>query len=109
MQFRLSARSWRERGWRSRKTEAFRNFDRIYVCSSEDREKLLRARPRWRSACCPMPSASRVRWPEPLKIRHLTFLFIGTLGYYPMKTPPDTCATRLLPPIQALGGAPTSG
>lgn len=62
--------------------EILREFDRVYVCSEGDREALLgRATAQVRV----LPNALPV--PEPLMPKQgpgpFTFLFVGTLGYYP--------------------------
>jgi len=62
--------------------EALRNFDRVYVCSEEDRARLA---PSALAELAVLPNAVDV--PEPLPPaptdRPFTFLFVGTLGYYP--------------------------
>jgi glycosyltransferase involved in cell wall biosynthesis len=62
--------------------ETLREFARVYVCSAEDRERL---RHRSSRDVCILPNAVRV----PVSVRpkpsggSFTFLFVGTLGYYP--------------------------
>jgi glycosyltransferase involved in cell wall biosynthesis len=62
--------------------EVLREFDRVYVCSAEDRERL---RHRSSREVCVLPNAVRVPVSVGLKPRGgpFTFLFVGTLGYYP--------------------------
>ena len=66
--------------------EVLSQFDRIYVCSAVDREKLTK---RTRGEICVLPNSVRPR-PPPRRLgppRDL-FLFVGTLGYYPNE---DAC------------------
>jgi glycosyltransferase involved in cell wall biosynthesis len=62
--------------------EALRDFDRLYVCSEEDKAALDG---RARGQVCVLPNALPL--PGPLPPRRgdgpFTFLFVGTLGYYP--------------------------
>ena len=62
--------------------EVLRECDRVYVCSAEDRERL---RHRSSRDVCILPNAVRVPASVGLKPRGdpFTFLFVGTLGYYP--------------------------
>lgn len=63
-------------------TEVLQRFDRLYVCSEVDRAHL---RGRGRARICVLPNAL----PRPITLppkspgRPFTFLFVGTLGYYP--------------------------
>jgi glycosyltransferase involved in cell wall biosynthesis len=59
-----------------------RDFDRLYVCSEEDREALRRGSD---TPVCVLPNALPVPGPLPPKRGGgpFTFLFVGTLGYYP--------------------------
>jgi glycosyltransferase involved in cell wall biosynthesis len=61
---------------------ALTGFERVYVCSEADRRALLG---RARARLCVLPNALAV--PQPLGPRSpespFTFLFLGTLGYYP--------------------------
>ena len=67
---------------RALEAEALRCFDRVYVCSDGDREQL---RDRAVAQVCVLPNALPV--PDLLPPRRadgpFTFLFVGTLGYYP--------------------------
>jgi polysaccharide biosynthesis protein PslH len=62
--------------------EVLQSFDRVYVCSEGDRAALLTGE---RADVCVLPNALPV--PAPLPPRRpdgpFTFLFVGTLGYYP--------------------------
>lgn len=65
---------------------AFRSFERIYVCSEEDRAAL--APPRCPAELVVLPNAVHVPEPLPAPPRHspaepFRFLFLGTMGYYP--------------------------
>lgn len=58
------------------------DFDRVYVCSQADRAVL---QPRARAELCLLPNAVHLPEPCPAKRRQspFTFLFVGSLGYYP--------------------------
>jgi glycosyltransferase involved in cell wall biosynthesis len=62
--------------------EALQQFDRFYVCSEEDKTELDR---RSRGRVCVLPNALPLPGPLPPKRGDgpFTFLFVGTLGYYP--------------------------
>jgi glycosyltransferase involved in cell wall biosynthesis len=62
--------------------EALRAFDRLYVCSEQDKADLDG---RARGQVCVLPNALPVRAPLPPRGGDgpYTFLFVGTLGYYP--------------------------
>ena len=76
-----------------------REFDRVYVCSASDREKL---RPRARTELRVLPNAVRV--PGPIRPRtgneDFTFLFVGTLGYYPNEDAVLYFARKIVPEIR---------
>lgn len=87
----------------SQETAAFRRFDRIYVCSASDREKL---KGRARARVCVLPNA--VRLPQQVSARTsegvFTFLFVGTLGYYPNEDAVRYLFGEIVPQIRALAG-----
>jgi glycosyltransferase involved in cell wall biosynthesis len=62
--------------------EVLRDFDRVYVCSEGDQAVM---RGRSNTEVCVLPNALPVSEPLPPKGGHgpFTFLFVGTLGYYP--------------------------
>jgi glycosyltransferase involved in cell wall biosynthesis len=63
--------------------EVLRDFDRIYVCSEVDKQALAA---RSNTPVCVLPNALPVSAPLPRPGRTggpFTFLFVGTLGYYP--------------------------
>jgi glycosyltransferase involved in cell wall biosynthesis len=62
--------------------EAFARFDRVYVCSEQDKAELQR---RSRAEVSILPNAVHAPGPVPprTEVRPFTFLFIGTLSYYP--------------------------
>ena len=70
------------RRYASVEEEALNEFDRVYVCSEGDKSKLPANH---RAELCVLPNA--VRFPEIVpresSDRVFTFLFAGTLGYYP--------------------------
>ena len=76
--------------------EARREFDRLYVCSEQDRAAL--ARP-GRAQVCVLPNALPVPdpLPPPPPARQFTFLFIGTLGYFPNEDGIVYFCTQVLP------------
>jgi polysaccharide biosynthesis protein PslH len=63
-------------------TEILQSFDRLYVCSESDRANLGN---RSRAQVCVLPNALPLPGPLPPKRDggKFTFLFVGTLGYYP--------------------------
>lgn len=80
--------------------ECFRRFDRIYVCSESDRTRL--------HGRCPaelwvIPNATRLPPAQPPKTPHqpFTFLFVGTLGYYPNADALDFFCRQVIPLIRA--------
>jgi glycosyltransferase involved in cell wall biosynthesis len=85
--------------------EAFRHFDRIYVCSALDREK-LRGRTRVEIRVLPnvvrMPAAVPGRSASGL----FTFLFVGTLGYYPNEDAVRYLCAKIVPRIAELCSVP---
>jgi len=79
--------------------EVSRDFDRLYVCSEQDRATL--ARPA-RAQVCVLPNALPLPdpVPPPPPGRPYTFLFIGTLGYYPNEEGIIYFCTQVLPLIR---------
>jgi glycosyltransferase involved in cell wall biosynthesis len=63
-------------------TEVMGTFDRVYVCSDGDRELLAG---RSKARICVVPNAVPAPEGGPMKRagRPFTFLFVGTLGYFP--------------------------
>jgi glycosyltransferase involved in cell wall biosynthesis len=88
-------------------TATFRSFDRVYVCSAADRRKLegraraeLRVLPnavRLPAAVPAAPVAGTVEGP-------FTFLFAGTLGYYPNEDAVRFLCAEIVPRLRALAG-----
>lgn len=82
-------------------------FDRVYVCSPLDAERLralVPASPEVRvvpNAVRPPPSAPARRTTRPF-----TFLFVGTLGYEPNADAIEWFCRRVLPRIHARAGRP---
>jgi glycosyltransferase involved in cell wall biosynthesis len=79
--------------------EVWRDFDRVYVCSNQDRAMLARS---GRAQVCMLPNALPV--PDPLppapSAQPFTFLFVGTLGYYPNEEGIVYFCTQVLPRIR---------
>jgi glycosyltransferase involved in cell wall biosynthesis len=61
--------------------EILQRFDRVYVCSEGDRDRLIAGA---RAQVCVLPNAVRMPPPLPPPDTHalFTFLFVGTLGYF---------------------------
>jgi glycosyltransferase involved in cell wall biosynthesis len=82
---------------REHELQACHDFDRVYVCSPEDRQRLVERRPR--AEICVLPNA--VRLPEktlPLDTKgDFSFLFAGTLGYYPNEDAVRYLAEQIVP------------
>jgi glycosyltransferase involved in cell wall biosynthesis len=80
----VMARFEEEEARRAEALEAavLREFDRLYVCSEEDKDALHR---RTRAQVCVLPNALPLPGPLPPRPGEapFTFLFVGTLGYYP--------------------------
>jgi glycosyltransferase involved in cell wall biosynthesis len=79
-------------------TQVLESFDRLYVCSQEDKEHLCS---RASTQICVLPNALPLPGPLPLKRpgRPFTFLFVGTLGYYPNEDAILHFCTEVLPLI----------
>lgn len=85
--------------------EVFQRWDRVYVCSESDRQALLERGGRQVRV---LPNA--VRPPPSLHPRQgrapFTFLFIGTLGYYPNEDGVRHFCDAVLPAIRRHAGEP---
>jgi polysaccharide biosynthesis protein PslH len=82
-----------------------RQFDRVYVCSAADRH-LLASRGRTRAELCVLPNALRAPAvvPAPSAEALFTFLFVGTLGYYPNEDAARFLCSEIVPRIRELVG-----
>jgi polysaccharide biosynthesis protein PslH len=80
-------------------TQVLASFDRLYVCSEEDKARL---RSRAGTRICVLPNALPLLGPLPPKRpgRPFTFLFVGTLGYYPNEDAILHFCTEVLPLIR---------
>jgi glycosyltransferase involved in cell wall biosynthesis len=80
-------------------TQVLESFDRLYVCSEEDRAHL---RSRGGHQICVLPNALPL--PGLLPVKRIggpfTFLFVGTLGYYPNEDAIVHFCTEVLPLIR---------
>ncbi len=94
----------------AKRTEAMeklvlQSWDRVFVCSDLDRQALLERDGR---QVCVLPNA--VRLPPSLHPRRgrrpFTFLFIGTLGYYPNEDGVRFFCDAVLPTIRRRAGEP---
>jgi len=81
--------------------EVLKGFDRIYVCSEADKGKLPADN---RSELCVLPNA--VRPPDVARREagegFFSFLFVGTLGYYPNEDAVRYFGSEILPYIRRL-------
>ncbi|HEX3245839.1 MAG TPA: glycosyltransferase [Chloroflexota bacterium] len=79
--------------------EVLRDFDRLYVCSQGDRARLERS---GGARVCVLPNTLPLPapLPPPLEAEPFTFLFIGTLGYYPNEDGIIQFCTNVLPLIR---------
>jgi len=79
-------------------------FDRVYVCSEEDRRALAR-RGRCRHVAV-IPNAVRIPVSTAVRRRAapFTFLFVGTLGYYPNEDAALFFCSEVLPRLRAAAG-----
>lgn len=86
-------------------TVAFRQFQRIYVCSEPDRREL---HARCQAEICVLPNVMHA--PSEVGARRpdgvWRFLFVGTLGYYPNEDAVVYFATQILPLIRQAAGCP---
>lgn len=83
--------------------EALQSFDRVYVCSAADRQTLA---DRARAELFVLPNAVRPLEdvPDAPVDSCFTFLFAGTLGYYPNEDAVRWLCTEIVPRIRALAG-----
>ena len=81
--------------------EALKEFDRVYVCSEADKARLPADH---RSKLCVLPNA--VRLPDVARQEAgedvFTFLFVGTLGYYPNEDAVRYFGSEIVPHIRRL-------
>ena len=81
--------------------EVLKEFDRVYVCSEGDKARL---HVDYGSELCVLPNAVRV--PDAARRDAnegvFTFLFVGTLGYYPNEDAVQYFGTEILPYIRRL-------
>lgn len=85
------------------------DFDRVYVCSEEDRQALEARRPAGAAARIEiLPNAlPTLEPPEPPPGEApFTFLFIGTLGYFPNQDAIITFCRDVLPPLRQIAARP---
>lgn len=80
-------------------TQVLGSFDRLYVCSEEDKARL---RSHAGIQICVLPNALPLPGPPPSKRSGgpFTFLFVGTLGYYPNEDAVLHFCTGVLPLIR---------
>ncbi|GJG85307.1 glycosyl transferase family 1 [Gemmatimonadetes bacterium T265] len=103
---------------RAQEDEVLATFDRVYVCSDADRERLA---PRAHAQLCVLPNTvAGVRDVAPAPPREpFQFLFVGTLGYWPNADAVAWLCDEIVPLIERLaardfrvvvagGGAPPS-
>jgi glycosyltransferase involved in cell wall biosynthesis len=83
--------------------DAFGRFDRVYVCSALDQQKL---EGRTRGSLHVLPNAVRLpaEVPERTAEGIFTFFFVGTLGYYPNEDAVRYLCAEIVPRIRALAG-----
>jgi glycosyltransferase involved in cell wall biosynthesis len=83
--------------------EAFRRFDRVYVCSASDRDKL---ESRTRAGVRVLPNGVRMPAAVPPRVVDgaFTFLFVGTLGYYPNEDGVRYLCAEIVPRMRELAG-----
>jgi glycosyltransferase involved in cell wall biosynthesis len=83
--------------------EAFRRFDRVYVCSASDRDKL---EGRTRADVRVLPNGVRMPAAVPPRVVDgtFTFLFVGTLGYYPNEDGVRYLCAEIVPRMRELAG-----
>ena len=88
----------------SLENEALRSFDRVYVCSAADQRKLAG---RTRGQVCVLPNGVRVPAAVPARTADgvFTFLFVGTLGYYPNEDGVRYLCAEIVPRIRELAGS----
>jgi glycosyltransferase involved in cell wall biosynthesis len=85
--------------------EALKKFDRVYVCSESDRQKLS-----GRTAAEVLVLPNAIRIPECVRAHSaddvFTFLFVGTLGYYPNQDAARYFCKEIVPRIRERATAP---
>jgi polysaccharide biosynthesis protein PslH len=86
-------------------TQVLASFDRLYVCSEEDKAHL---RSRTGTEICVLPNTLPLPGPLPSKRsgQPFTFLFVGTLGYYPNEDAVLHFCTEVLPLIRRASRQP---
>lgn len=87
---------------------AFHSFERIYVCSDEDRAAL---KPRCPAELVVLPNAVHMPDPEPARPSRLPgepfrFLFFGTMGYYPNLDAMQWFCREILPILRDIAPRP---
>ena len=85
------------------------DFDRVYVCSGGDREALEARRETGAASRTEiLPNALPMREPPgpPPNEAPFTFLFIGTLGYFPNEDAIVTFCRDVLPPLRRMATRP---
>jgi glycosyltransferase involved in cell wall biosynthesis len=84
--------------------QELRRFHRVYVCSEDDRRALARYQGPRRVVV--IPNAVRIPASVAAGRRHsgFTFLFVGTLGYYPNEDAAIFFCTEVLPRVRAEAG-----
>ena len=84
--------------------EAFRSFDRVYVCSAADQRKLAG---RTRAPVCVLPNGVRLPANVPARTADgvFRFLFVGTLGYYPNEDGVRYLCAEIVPRVRELAGS----
>jgi glycosyltransferase involved in cell wall biosynthesis len=86
-------------------TQVLGSFDRLYVCSEEDKARLPS---RAGSRICVLPNALPLPGPLPPKRSGgpFTFIFVGTLGYYPNEDAVLHFCTEVVPLIRRASRQP---
>jgi polysaccharide biosynthesis protein PslH len=90
-------------------TDLLRDFDRVYVCSEGDRRALAARREAGAEARIEiLPNALPAPRPlgPPASGVPFTFLFIGTLGYFPNEDAIVTFCREALPPLRRMATRP---
>jgi polysaccharide biosynthesis protein PslH len=90
-----------EWAWR-KEDETLRWFDRVFVCSDEDR-RALESRPGRRAAIAILPNTlplPETSLPPPPLDGPWTLLFVGTLSYAPNVDAVELAATEIVPRVQ---------
>jgi len=89
--------------YRALEDEVLSSFDRVYVCSTQDRERLHE---RSRAELRVLPNAVRVptALPDAPADQPFTCLFLGTLGYYPNEDGVRYLCSEILPHVRQQAG-----